>query len=416
MDGSLRRSSRIKEYKSLPPPVGEQQVGPSATSQARGTSSQRRVKRKRDETEATPHEGSLPRTLQSGLLPHGSPSHKSQRTMPMDSSSHEGYYPRGRLPQLEMGGTMTRPPSENPSLDPPNQRGPPPSKHIGELMQNIGSTSAAVSGPHVSMGSLHPSSMLPSIGGGTGGLGGPGKQVERGQVQEIREPPRRKSDDALLTGKIPDQQQQQKAGGLPFGQFGGGVTPQHVIQMNEMVRDRSNHHSRGGSAFQATVDSSGNGHPREHRKRPRPELQLESSKRSPPSDERNIRPPPATLRLPSKGIPTTTMHQFMSPFLESDGAKDSKIEEQFPPGFDYDPNLPMNLQYQLLAYKNEQKRQEKARQLDKPPSKHTMHQSPSSSSQQQLPPQQPPQHHHGEPQRQRSNEHLPIPPHMRYIL
>ncbi|MCG8624847.1 MAG: hypothetical protein MJE68_22970, partial [Proteobacteria bacterium] len=103
----------------------------------------------------------------------------------------------------------------------------------------------------------------------------------------------------------------------------------------------------------------------------------------------------------------------MSPFMESDEAKDSKIKEQFPPGFDYDPNLPMNLQYQLLAYKNEQKRQEKARQLDKPPSKHAMHQSPSSSSQQQqLPPQPPPQHHHGEPQRQRSNEHLPVPPHM----
>ena len=365
--------SRIQKYTSLLPPVGGQQAGPSATSQTRGTSSQRRAKRKRDETEAPPHEGSLPRTLHSDLLPHGSSSRKSQRTMPMDSSSHEGYYyhnfPGGGLPLLEMGGTMTQPPSENTSLVPPDQRGLPPSKQVvttGELIQNIGSTSAAVSGPHVSMGSLYPTSMLPSIGGGTGGLGGPGKQVER----EIREPPRRKSDDALLTGKMPDQQQQQKPG-LPFGQFGGGVTPQHVIQMNEMVRDQSNHHSRGGSAFQATVDSGGNGHPREHRKRPGPKLQLELSKRSPPSDERNIRPPPASLRLPSKGIPTTTMHQFMSPFMESDEAKDSKIKEQFPPGFDYDPNLPMNLQYQLLAYKNEQKRQEMARQLDKPPSKHT---------------------------------------------
>ena len=260
----------MKKYKSLPPPVGGQQAGPSATSQARGTSSQRRVKRKRDETEAPPHEGSLPRTLHSDLLPHDSSSRKSQRTMPMDSSSHEGYYyhnyPGGGLPLLEIGGTITRPPSENPSLVPPNQRGPPPSKQVvtlSELMQNIGSTSAAVSGPHVSMGSLHPTSMLPSIGGGTGGLGGPGKQVERGQVQEIREPPRRKSNGSLLTGKMPDQQQQQKPGGLPFGQFGGGVTPQHVIQTSEMVRDRSNHHSRGGSAFQATIDSSGNSHSRE---------------------------------------------------------------------------------------------------------------------------------------------------------
>ena len=220
-----------------------------------------------------------------------------------------------------------------PSPTPPDQRGA-SSKQVvtvGDMIQNIGS-SAVVSGSHVG---LHPNSMLSSISGA-----GPGKPVERDQ--EIREVPRRKSDDAMLTGKVPDQQQQQP--GLAFGQFTGGVItpPQHVIQineMNEMNRERSNHHSRGGSAFQATIETSGNGHPREHRKRPGPEIPLESSKRSPPSDERNLRPPPASLRLPSKGIPTT-MHQFMSPFMESEEAKDNKLKEQFPPGFDYDPKSP----------------------------------------------------------------------------
>ena len=574
-------NSHIKENKSLPPPVGGQQAGPSATSQARGTSSQRRAKRKRDETEAPSPEGSPPRTLQSGLLPHDSSAHKSQRTMPMDSSFHamEYNYPGGGLPRLEMGGSMTWPLSENRvALNPSHMLSPAteyefryyplvtssspmistssssrqnqnlgvnlPGTHVGgnayvtpgtwiversihgegpeesgkllkpykeapyqqgddailkrrqtgpmfspvgsvhqrmntspqhgfqmskinkersnyhslslgqfgrgaitppEGVIQVGETNRERSIPvyhhsrrgvsirsgfpststaaiasasaasiprsnkqRISIGSL-PSSILSSTGGGTGGPGGPGKLVEQGQVQGIREPPHRKSDDALLTGKMPDQQQQQKPG-LPFGQFGGGVTaPQHVIQMSEMVRDRSNHHSRGGSAFQATIDSSGNGHPREHRKRSGPELQLESSKRSPPSDERNIRPPPASLRLPSKGIPTT-MHQFMSPFMESDEAKDSKLKEQFPPGFDYDPNLPMNLQYQLLGYKREQKRQEKARQLDKPPSKHAMHQSPSSSSQQQLPPQQLESSKHSPPSDERNIRPPPPPP------
>ena len=218
-----------------------------------------------------------------------------------------------------------------PSPTPSDQRTSKQIVTVGEMMQNIGSSAAS---------GLHSSPMLPSISGG-----GPGKPVERDQ--EIRgEAPRRKSDEAVLVGKVPDQQPQQP--GPPFIQFSSahqgviaapGGPPQHVIQMTEMTRDRSNHLSRGGSAFQATIESSGNGHPREHRKRPGAELHLESSKRSPPSDG-NLRPPPASLRLPSKGIPTT-MQQFMSPFMDSDeAAKDSKLKEQFPPGFDYDPNLP----------------------------------------------------------------------------
>ena len=67
-------------------------TGPSATFQARSAFSQRRAKRKRDETEAPPPEGNLPRTLRSGLLPHDSSAHKSQRTMPMDSSFHAMEY------------------------------------------------------------------------------------------------------------------------------------------------------------------------------------------------------------------------------------------------------------------------------------------------------------------------------------
>jgi hypothetical protein len=327
-----------------------------------------------------------------------------------------------------------------PSPAPPDQRGP-PSKQVvtvGDMIQNIGSTAAAVSGPHISMGSLHPNTILSSIGGGTrGGPGGPGKLVERGQ--EIHEPLHRKSNDAMLADKMPDQQQQQqqKPGLPPFGQFGRGViAPQHVIQ-SEMSRERSYHRSRRGSAFHlATVDSSGNGHPREHRKRPGPELQLESSKRSPPSDERNARPPsippgtkdvekvavlqntfqstrgalssmnfipikPPSLELfPSKpqftgkeiGKGSSTANrtqsssskeqlrnppsqelfgQMAQTHSESNKSEDSKLREQFPLGFGYDPVLPMSLKHQLLGYQNEQKWKEKAH-TDKPPSsKHT---------------------------------------------
>ena len=388
-------TQKSKEGNLPPPLVGGQEADPSASSHP--VSSQRRVKRKRDDKEPPQGLGSPSRTLQSGFLPHDSSSRKSQRTMPMDSSSHVGYYSPGDGYLRQMDGTMRT--HDQPYLF----------RSVPPVSSSAISTSYSsdLIGTHIGTNfHLHP--LLQSISGE--GSQGPGKLVKRDQ--EMQEVPWRKSSDTVLMGKMPDQQPQQP-GGLPFAQFGGGVItpPQHVIQMSEMSRERSSHHSRGGggSAFQATIDSSGNGHPREHRKRPGPELQLESSKRSPPSDERNIRPPPASLRLPSKGAPTA-VHQFMSPFMESDEAKDSKLKEQFPPGFDYDPNLPMNLKYQLLAYQNEQKRQEKAR-MDKPSSKHSVHHSPSSSSQQQQQLQQH-HHHHGEPQRQRSNEHLPVPSHM----
>ena len=558
---NFQRPSHIKEGN--PPPIGGQQKSHLSTSSR--APSRIRVKRKRDEKAAP--ESSLPKTSQSGEIPHDGSSRKSPRTLEQqDSSIHIKHGPESEWvrPQLGRGRSSSNKQFVTPTMLPTHHSAPwmvasTPSEH--ELVKSSSiSTSplwqkqnygASTSSSHVNSIGLHPNQMLlatdasgnryiipapmsaastamaaaaatpqyiyktpdgqiitamgqnqvaqqvtgimPSISGG--GPGGPGTPVERDQ--EVQEAFRQKS---MSKGKVPDQPQQP---GPPFVQFGSphqrviaapGGPPQHVIQMTEMTRDRSNHHSRGGSAFQATIESSGNGHPREHRKRPRAELQLESSKRSPPSAEefsafsignmQNVkqRETPAlgpipnfslgnfqpisprvveTLpghhvqqqqqqqqhlkdvansggaasvqkQLPSKGfgpvppnatpqggmahhlsaldgnkkliqhrVPSLTppnqstskkvmtvgemmqnigsgaasgshvgvgLHpnpkqQFMSPFMDSDeAAKDSKLKEQFPPGFDYDPNLPMPLKYQLLAYQNEsQKRQEKAR-------------------------------------------------------
>ena len=242
-----QRSSHIKGGKSLPLRVGGQQAGPSASTQTQGASSRGRAKMNRDEKASLP-EGRLPRSLQSGLL------------LP----------PKGRLPHPEMGGTMTRPPSENPfvvytksslmPLSPATSSRPTIS--FSRQNQNLG---------------VSPQPVIQTSGLRT----------------NYHMQPYLQSDFINIVGQ----------------------PPQYI--KDKMNEEMSKHHSKEGSAFQVTADSSG-------RKRPGPKLQLDLSKHSPPSKERNIQPPPAPKKARmDKSLSKHTMHQSPS--------SSSSSQQQLPP-------------------------------------------------------------------------------------
>lgn len=139
----------------------------------------------------------------------------------------------------------------------------------------------------------------------------PGKPLE--QEQEVQKAPHRKSDDSLMT-KVPDQQ------APSVGQFGasqGVIAPSHITQITDVSgnrdRPRSNQHSRRSSIAQnvnfSGTAADGNRHPREHRKRAGSELQLESSKRSPPSEEQKRHPSSSSLYPDGKQHSKPTMPQ-----------------------------------------------------------------------------------------------------------
>ena len=88
-----------------------------------------------------------------------------------------------------------------------------------------------------------------------------------------------------------------------------------------------------------------------------------SSKRSPPSshDERmelggkNIPPLPASLN-PS-GKHQKASKQMMGPFMPTSSTKNK--EQPLPVGFEYDPNLPMSYDLQIISFQTEQKQKQK---------------------------------------------------------
>ncbi len=115
--------------------------------------------------------------------------------------------------------------------------------------------------------------------------------------------------------------------------------------------------SSGGSGLNGTAA-----------KRPKKRSRIEamggetSANKRPSNDsDDNSTPPPAPPSLYSvkhhQSLPPAVAKTILEPHINnSKEHQNEKLKETFPPGFDFDPNIPMNLDYQIIAFKNQQQK------------------------------------------------------------
>ena len=199
------------------------------------------------------------------------------------------------------------------------------------------------------------------------------------------------------------------------------ITPA-VIQtaVNDNSQMESKTHSPSGGS------GAGMNGRRPRKRKSTQDILMEPSKRSPPThtrerdveeimDHRPPPPPPPSLFLSSNNqqLPKQIVDSFMS--NEENKEKLDKVKrEHLPPGFEYDPHLPMSMQYQLIAFENQQK-QAQLRKFHEEYQQHLNEQRikkeelEKESARMKSLPQTAPRHNHRAPKKQKSSEMLNPP-------